>query len=258
MTQECNFDLKPRARNKVLEAKVYRKWINRKPPNPTRTDYCCILVDREGNAIQANMGSHEIPCFSSLLQEGAAYRISNFITTFNFVSYNQLHSKIHIKDNEGYEKQPTLAELALWDDMARNFNVNEYRSMEQPVIIAVSSCRVSTYGGGLQLSACPTTHYYLNQIFQTLKNSGTIIHQAVRFTCEGTVLAINTARDWYYASCSKCIKKVIDVSDMPTCVDHGPPPNYTYKYKFKAAISDGTAIDQFTSVNPKRRHLDRH
>ncbi|GJY56784.1 nucleic acid-binding, OB-fold protein [Tanacetum coccineum] len=62
-------------------------------------------------------------------------------------------------------------------------------------------------------------------------------YRALRFTCEGTMLAINTARDWYYASCSKCIKKVIDGSDMPT-------------YNFKAAISDGTAIGQFTSVTP--------
>nr|GFA14371.1 nucleic acid-binding, OB-fold protein [Tanacetum cinerariifolium] len=33
--------------------------------------------------------------------------------------------------------------------------------MEQPVIIAVSSCRVSTYRD-YQLAASPTTYYYLN------------------------------------------------------------------------------------------------
>ncbi|GJU75430.1 DNA helicase [Tanacetum coccineum] len=46
MTQNCISDLNQGARNKVLEAK--------------------------GNAIQANMGIHDIPYFSSLLQDGAA------------------------------------------------------------------------------------------------------------------------------------------------------------------------------------------
>nr|GEV31950.1 GDP-fucose protein O-fucosyltransferase [Tanacetum cinerariifolium] len=47
MTQNCISDLKLGSRNKVLEAKVYRKWIDQKPSNPTPTDYCCILIDRE-------------------------------------------------------------------------------------------------------------------------------------------------------------------------------------------------------------------
>nr|GEV26091.1 hypothetical protein [Tanacetum cinerariifolium] len=47
MTQNCISDLKLGARNKVLEAKVYQKWIDQKPSNPTPTDYCYILIDRE-------------------------------------------------------------------------------------------------------------------------------------------------------------------------------------------------------------------
>ncbi|GJX56922.1 DNA helicase [Tanacetum coccineum] len=174
----CISDLKPGARNKVLEAKTV----------------------------------------SSLLQDDAAYRISNFIciptsnfqqtldteTTlkfgkytkfdsipldefpkhyFNFVAYNQLHYKIHTQEKPTYEKQPTLTgclirvsnikefgganrnlkvlkkldiknlddnvvKLALWDDMARNFKKSEYNTIEKHVIIALSST--------------PATHYYLN------------------------------------------------------------------------------------------------
>ncbi|GJY56907.1 calmodulin-like protein 3 [Tanacetum coccineum] len=54
-----------------------------------------------------------------------------------------------------------VIELALWDDMARNFNKKESDSTEKTVIIAVSSCRVLTYGG-LQLYSSPSTYYYLN------------------------------------------------------------------------------------------------
>nr|GEV77593.1 DNA helicase [Tanacetum cinerariifolium] len=57
MTQNCISDLKPGAHNKELEAKVYRKWICRKSSNPAPKDYICILLDTEGNAIQANMGN---------------------------------------------------------------------------------------------------------------------------------------------------------------------------------------------------------
>nr|GEV38349.1 ribonuclease H-like domain, reverse transcriptase, RNA-dependent DNA polymerase [Tanacetum cinerariifolium] len=51
----------------------------------------------------------------------------------------------------------------------------------------------------------------------------------VRFTTEATITKINTSRDWYYVSCSKCIKKVIDGNNIPMCPDHGPEPNPRYR-----------------------------
>nr|GEV99382.1 DNA helicase [Tanacetum cinerariifolium] len=51
--------------------------------------------------------------------------------------------------------------LALWHDMAVNFNLQEYEALERPVAIAVSSCWVRRYHG-LQLSSTSATHYYLN------------------------------------------------------------------------------------------------
>ncbi|GJV07818.1 hypothetical protein Tco_1345474 [Tanacetum coccineum] len=47
MTQNCISDLKSGAKGKILEAKVYRKWIYQSPPKPAVTDYCCILIDKE-------------------------------------------------------------------------------------------------------------------------------------------------------------------------------------------------------------------
>nr|GEZ60692.1 nucleic acid-binding, OB-fold protein [Tanacetum cinerariifolium] len=178
MTQNCISDLKPGARNKVLEEfKVYQKWINRKTSSPAPTDYCCILIDREANAIQANMGTHDISYFSSILQDGAAYRISNFICipTSNFQQTLDTETTLRFGKQTQFESIPSdefpehyfnfvgnVVELALWDDMARNFKTNEYDSMEKPVIIAVSSCKVLLYGATLQLSGTPATHYHLN------------------------------------------------------------------------------------------------
>ncbi|GJZ62895.1 DNA helicase [Tanacetum coccineum] len=51
--------------------------------------------------------------------------------------------------------------LTLWHEMAVNFNLQEYESMEKPVVIAVRSCWVRRFNG-LQLSGTSATHYYLN------------------------------------------------------------------------------------------------
>nr|GEU67109.1 DNA helicase [Tanacetum cinerariifolium] len=339
LNSDCISDLKPGSQNKVLEAKVYRKWVNRKQYNPKPSDYCCMLIDREGNAIQANMNATDITYFIPLLQDGAAYRISNFIyiqtnnyqqtldteTTlkfgkytkfdsissdgfpkhyFNFSSYNQLSNKIYNHDRPASEKQPTLTdyigclikvgnimefgsantsqktiktldienlngnvvELALWDDMARNFNVADYNSMERPVIITVSSC-------ALQLLATNATYYYLKPDIPNLQKflKEYKIQQDVnppleiskerfsnpedeksrnRFAIAALLQQNPETRDWHYASCSQCNQKVFDGDDIPQCVNHGPQPNYTFRYNFKAAISDGTGTGYFTFFTP--------
>nr|GEU71416.1 hypothetical protein [Tanacetum cinerariifolium] len=87
-------------------------------------------------------------------------------------------------------------------------------------------------------------------ISQDYQNAGDPKPQGVRFTCEGTVPAVNTTRDWHYASCSQCNQKVFDGDDIPQCVNHGPQPNYTFRYNFKAAISDETMTSYFTFFTP--------
>ncbi|GJR32462.1 nucleic acid-binding, OB-fold protein [Tanacetum coccineum] len=194
----------------------------------------CMLLDREGNAIHANMNLKDIDFFNPKLQMGSAYRISNFIckptrpyqqtlenktslgfgkyTTFNnisattfpnhyfqFTSYNQLESKIPRPDEnskmqylglidyigciiEVSDLTPfgdpnktqsnrrkleienlngNIIKLTLWNEMAEHFGQADFEKMDQPVIIATSSCRVSKYRD-YQLAASPTMYYYLN------------------------------------------------------------------------------------------------
>ncbi|GKC93217.1 nucleic acid-binding, OB-fold protein [Tanacetum coccineum] len=292
MTINCISDLAPGTKNKTLEA--------------------------QRNAIQANVGKADIAYFSSLLLDGAAYKISKFIcnltnnyqqtletaTTlrfwrytsfesipadafpkhhFNFISYNQLNNKLPQPDAPATQKQPSLTdyigclirvgdvqtfrsagskittvrkldtenlngdivELTLWDEMAKTFKKDEFKSMPKPVIFAVSSCKVLEYGGMLQLQATSATHYYINpeipelvcrkvrsasplQIsktkfedaakekernrypLSTLQQQNPDSCRGVRFTAFATVIGINTARDWYYESCSRCVQKITD------------------------------------------------
>nr|GEV25180.1 DNA helicase [Tanacetum cinerariifolium] len=54
-------------------------------------------------------------------------------------------------------------ELRLKDDLAKQFNKEEIEKLSRPVIIAVSSCRVTKYKDtDVQLAATPTTYYYIN------------------------------------------------------------------------------------------------
>ena len=46
--------------------------------------------------------------------------------------------------------------------MATKFELELTFAHEQPIIIAVSSCIVKRYGGTIQLSATPSSEYYLN------------------------------------------------------------------------------------------------
>ncbi|GJU69446.1 DNA helicase [Tanacetum coccineum] len=66
--------LTPASHDKIIEARVYRKWIGKSLTYLTPNAFCCILLDREGNAIQANMSLKDIDYFNPKLQMGSAYR----------------------------------------------------------------------------------------------------------------------------------------------------------------------------------------
>ncbi|GKA30666.1 DNA helicase, partial [Tanacetum coccineum] len=367
MTENCISDLKPGARNKVLEARVYRKWVNRNPPNPTPTDYCCILIDREGNAIQANMGVQNTSYFSSLLQLGSAYRITNFIciptsnfqqtletkTTlrfgkltnfdsipsnafpahyFSFVPYNQLEYKIHTKNNPmEFKRYPTLTDyigcltrvnneqdvgsVNATQSTIRKLDIENLKGVvldskkssvklpsgkqldgvsyfgsgfrQHPVtldfqksVVVLPSAKDSLRKPGmfndgiwshkdgskrykmqldlnppLEISKekCGDMEHEKNRnrfTLATLLQQNPESYKSVRFTCEAAITAINTLRDWYYESCSQCNHKVIDGDNDPYCMTHGTQTTSTYRYNFKAAISDGSATTLFTFFTP--------
>ncbi|PWA88045.1 nucleic acid-binding, OB-fold protein [Artemisia annua] len=52
--------------------------------------------------------------------------------------------------------------FTLWNEKANRFEEEEYAKMKPPVILAVSSCYLKTYGGQIQLSATAATSYYFN------------------------------------------------------------------------------------------------
>ncbi|GKE50464.1 nucleic acid-binding, OB-fold protein, partial [Tanacetum coccineum] len=225
----------------VIEARVYRKWTSKSVPDMKEIAFCCILIDRENNAVQANMDVRKTEYFNSKLKLNTVYRISNFIcentkpyqqtlqnsislkfgkiTTFEvlpgkesefpnhhfeLISYNQLPSRVPYLDEETsrmvypilsdylgcirsisdlipsgdantgqkYRRKVDIesldgnvVEFTMFDDLAKQFNKQEIDKLPRPVIIAVSSCRVTRYRD-VQLVETPATHYYVNPRFQ--------------------------------------------------------------------------------------------
>ncbi|GJU93700.1 nucleic acid-binding, OB-fold protein [Tanacetum coccineum] len=143
----------------------YRRWIAQNVPTPTLIGYCCILLDRQVNAIQANMIVSDIEHSSQILETGLAYKIyyigcvrsvGDLVITGDPNKRKSVRRKVDIENLNGY-----ITKFMMWDDMVREFDRTLVEKMEAPVIIVVSSCQVSRCRD-LQLSASPSMHYYFN------------------------------------------------------------------------------------------------
>ncbi|GJV75808.1 nucleic acid-binding, OB-fold protein [Tanacetum coccineum] len=170
--------------------------------------------------------------------------------------------------------------------------------MEQPIIIAVSSCRVNKYRD-FQLTATSATYYYLNPkipeaeesrdlykakhqhnppliickfphkdvqqekmrnrfSLKTIMEQNPHSYKATRFTIEATILDINTNRDWYYISCHNCSKAAVTQGENYICLDHGPQPGPFFRYKFKGYITDNTAMPPLPFFTPAADKITGH
>ncbi|GJV80974.1 nucleic acid-binding, OB-fold protein [Tanacetum coccineum] len=218
--------------------------------------FCCILIDKQNNAIQANMDINNIDYFNPLFKPRTVYKFSNFIceitkpyhqtlenkvslkfrkiTRFNilmrkesefleyhceFIAYNQLASKVRYRDENSKmissANSGNIVEFTMWDELAKQFNKAEIEKISPPIIISVSSYRVTNTKG-------------------------------VRFTCEVIITTVKENRDWNYPSCSQCSKGSTQQNRTYTCEDHGKQDPPTYRYNFKATVTDTTGNAQFT------------
>ncbi|GJV43117.1 nucleic acid-binding, OB-fold protein [Tanacetum coccineum] len=72
-------DIKPTETGQTIEIRVYRKWVAKNVKTQVASNFCAILLDKQGNAIQANMDLKDTDHFDELLQLNNAYRISRFL-----------------------------------------------------------------------------------------------------------------------------------------------------------------------------------
>nr|GEZ73628.1 reverse transcriptase domain-containing protein [Tanacetum cinerariifolium] len=186
MAKNTIASLKIRQANCVLEAKVYRKWISKSIPEKKEIAFYCILIDKEKNAIKANMDVNNTYHFNPLLKQHMVYRITNFICEstkpylqtlenrislrfrkiktfdalpekeseflkhhFEFLAYKAVIksslSRRKLKDDISNPNSGNIVMFTMWDELAKHFNKEEIQKISPPIIIAVSSCRVTKY-----------------------------------------------------------------------------------------------------------------
>ncbi|GJS19495.1 DNA helicase [Tanacetum coccineum] len=88
---------------------------------------------------------------------GCIHRISDPLISGDATRSRKTRRIIDIQNLDGLNLP-----FVIWDEMAEKFDMDEYANMPKPVVIAVSSTWATTKYGGLQLTATPTTYYYLN------------------------------------------------------------------------------------------------
>ncbi|PWA70344.1 Retrotransposon-like protein [Artemisia annua] len=183
-------DLNPADNNKFIEARVYRKWTAMKVPSLIPTGFSCILLDKKGFGFEKTdswgktLDNDMTLCFGKHTQVDLLKDDDYPYHYFNFAAYNELGGRLERKNPILTEKvkeyggatgnkiklrnigirnlNNNVVIFTMWNEKADNFEEDEYMKMQKPVVLAVSSCYLKTYGGQIQLSATSATSYYFN------------------------------------------------------------------------------------------------
>ncbi|GJY88374.1 DNA helicase [Tanacetum coccineum] len=96
------------------------------------------------------------------------------------------------------------------------------------------------------------------QTLHTLLEQNPSTFKGVHFTCEAMITSVQQNTDWKYPSCSECSKASNKLNGTYVCEDHGKQDPVTYRYKFKAAVTDGTTTTQFTFFTKAGEKITGH
>ncbi|GJR12333.1 nucleic acid-binding, OB-fold protein [Tanacetum coccineum] len=113
--------------------RVYQKWTARNITTREPTHFCCILLDKQGNAIQANMDPKDTEYFDQLLQLNNAYRISRFLCTSAKKWQQTIDNKTTLLFGKYTTFQPIYADsfpehyfkFIAYNEVAERANVND-------------------------------------------------------------------------------------------------------------------------------------
>ncbi|GKA89831.1 DNA helicase [Tanacetum coccineum] len=256
-------DLKPTDANKTIEVRVYRKWIAKNVKTQERTGFCAILLDIQGNAIQANMDLEYMDHFDELLRLNEAYRISHFIcrptkswdrtlpnpTTLLFGRYTNITPISNANFPEHYFNFTAYNEVNARADtsgapLSEGFDVDEYTKLQKPVIIAVSSGWATKKYGGLELIATSATHYYINPnireanyildvyCFKAVVDDG---------TATTTITCFSPEAHTFVPECNAIVTSAQshDTNHIPPALKEVEGQTYIFKYHFGQKANPG-------------------
>ncbi|GJT27944.1 DNA helicase [Tanacetum coccineum] len=176
------------------------------------------ILEAKNNAIQANMNINNIDYFNPPLKSGTVYRFSNFICEKTKPYHQTLENKVI----------PKFGKITRFDILIRkeseflehHFEFIAYNQLASKVPYRDETSKmIYLVLTDLQLTATPATHYYINPRIPEAE----------------------------YAHTAQCIKGLTQQNGTYTCEDHGKQDPPTYRYNFKATVTDTTGNAQFTA-----------
>ncbi|PWA58414.1 hypothetical protein CTI12_AA400290 [Artemisia annua] len=242
--------LNPADNSKFVEARVYRKWTTTKVPSLIPT------------------------CFS--------YYIGYIHNVEKVKEYGgSTGNKIKLRNIGIRNLNNNVVTFTLWNENPDNFEEDEYLKMTKPVVLAISSCYLKTYGGQLQLSATSATSYYFNppiqetaELLAAYNESNTVAPQLeiqterftnweqertrnrrVLFTQEVMILRIDDTHEWYYEKCDECGGKLTYGFVHGHCHQYGTQPKPQKSYSFRLVMTDGTGNATIACFSPQTEGL---
>ncbi|GJR58655.1 putative ribonuclease H-like domain-containing protein [Tanacetum coccineum] len=224
MSETTIASLRIRQENCILEAKVYQKWISKSVMDMKELAFYCILIDK-----QANMDVNNIDYFNPLVKpQMGAYRFSNFIFEKMNPYQQTLENKISLKS---------------WKIIRIDILAGKESEFPEHHFEFVAYNQLA--------SRVPYKDENSKMIYLLLTDSGNVVEftmwdEGIRFTCEAIITRVKENKDWNYPSSSQCSKGSTQLSGTYTCEDHGKQDPPTYRYNFRAAVTDATATTQFT------------
>nr|GEV08926.1 helitron helicase-like domain-containing protein [Tanacetum cinerariifolium] len=144
--------LNPGDSNKIIEAIVYRKWVSKHIQTQQPIRFCCILMDKQGTPIQANMDAKDTEYFDQLLELYAAYRITCFHCEHTLPWERTLDNPTSLT----FRKFISLQQIPNNDFPEHYFNFSSYNDL--PAKLHIQNPVLT----GIQLSGTSANHYYLN------------------------------------------------------------------------------------------------
>ncbi|GJW58098.1 hypothetical protein Tco_0104829 [Tanacetum coccineum] len=256
-------------KHKMIEARVYRKCTARNITTREPSHFCCILLDKQGNAIQANMDLKDTYYFDQLLQLNNAYRISRFIA-YNEVEQradvngapltdyigciHQISDPIVTGDATRSRKTRRIIDIQnldgvnlpfiIWNEEAEKFDIQTYAKLPKPVVIAVSSTwAIRKYGDFVN----PTDaleiqrQRYSDDLQEQMRNRYCFRDIIDDGTGTATLTCFSPEAHTFVPECNAIVTSLQDQSsyEIPAILKEAENKTYVFQYRFGTKARPG-------------------
>ncbi|GJZ67944.1 DNA helicase [Tanacetum coccineum] len=180
---------------------------------------------------------------------------------FKLISYYQLPSRVPYRDENSKLIYPILTDVQLSATPVTHYYINPQTTKAQRVYTVFKEKYNSNPPLQIAKYRCQDLEEEKirnRQTLHTLLEQNPTTFKGVHFTCEGMITSVQENRDWKYPSCSECSKSLTQQNGTYVCDDHGKQDLVTYRYKFKATVTDGTTTAQFTFFTKAGERITGH